>query len=197
MPSPKEELTYTQRLSRNIDTAFAAYRAEEPGADAAVYKAFLAQAHSVAAYNLDGVQTPVVERDIVSRAMIALKEFRGESQASTWFYRIATNEAKRALREFIRHRKRFGSLSIGDEAGEKLPIETEGRVENHDARIYLESLCQGLPPAQAVLVALKQEGFSLKEIAEKTGEPLGTISGRHRLVKSKLRKLHHDPNYRR
>lgn len=197
MPSPEGSLNHTQQLSRDIDSAFADYGAGKPEADAALYKAFLAQAHNVATHNLDWVQVPDVERDIVSRAMMTLKGFRGESQASTWFYRIATNEAKRALRDFIRHRKRFGSLPVGDEDGEKPPLEAEGRSENHDARIYLERLCQGLPPTQAELVALKQEGFSLEEIAEKTGEPLGTIRSRHRLAKSKLRKLHYDPNYRR
>jgi DNA-directed RNA polymerase specialized sigma24 family protein len=37
-------------------------------------------------------------------------------------------------------------------------------------------------------MALKQDGYSLGEIAKKTGEPLGTIQSRYELAKGKLRK---------
>jgi RNA polymerase sigma-70 factor (ECF subfamily) len=188
MPLPNEDRTYTQRLSAAIDEAYQRYALGEPDAESNLYKAFQAQARNVAIHRLDWDRFEEFDRDVVHRAMIKLKGFRGQSKPSTWFFRVAVNEANRALRNHITDRERWQPLTITDEDGEERERQEMARVDNHDARIDLDLLERALPRKQADLMALMQEGYSLAEIARKTNEPLGTIRSRLGVVKEKLRK---------
>lgn len=189
MSLSQEYSTYTQRLSTAIDEAFEGYEVGDLYAEEKLYNALHAQAHNVAIHHLDWDQVPAVERDIVHRAMMKLKGFRGQSRISTWFYRLALNEANRALEAHIIHRKRFVPLITTDEEGEESDPQIEPKPDNHDASIELTKLRRRLRPNQAVVMALMQEGYSLREIALKMGVPVGTIRGRYRLLKEKFRKL--------
>ena len=69
----------------------------------------------------------------------------------------------------------------------------EDKRGNNDARLDFESLVNALPPKQAEVMELKREGQSLAEIASNTGESLGTVRGRYRLAKGKLKKPRKKP----
>lgn len=125
---------------------------------------------------------------------MALVGFRGQSKLSTWFYRLAVNEVNRALKDRIVHRERFEPLVTREPDGEERELAIEAKPDNHNARIDLEQLCRRLSPDQAELISLKQHGYSLEEIGQKTNEPLGTIRSRYRLAKNKLRKRHKPMN---
>lgn len=188
MQASKEVPTYTQRLSSAIDKAFEEYKAGDVDAAAKLYKALQEQAHNVAIHHLDWKQVAVLECDIVHRAMMALKDFRGQSRVSTWFYRLAVNEANRALRDQVNDREHLVPLTTSDDEGEEQERQIEAKRIDHDAIIDLKRLRRRLPPNQAVVVALEQQGFSLSEIAQKMGVPLGTIRGRYRLLKKRVQK---------
>jgi DNA-directed RNA polymerase specialized sigma24 family protein len=49
-------------------------------------------------------------------------------------------------------------------------------------------LRQGIPAKQAQVLDLMAEGYSLEQIAEITGLPLGTVRSRYRLAKDKMRR---------
>lgn len=188
LPNPREADTHTQQLSREIDAAYEARKAGEPNNDERLYRAFLDQARNVARYRVDWSHLPQVGCDIASRAMVKLKGFRGESSVSTWFYRLAVNEAKRALETVISDRNRYVSLTAEDEAEHERQLGIKGMPDDHDTRLDFESRLSRLPLEQAEVISLGREGHSLEEIARKTGLPLGTVRSRHRLAKAKLKK---------
>lgn len=187
---PHENATYTRRLSLEIDAAYADYGPEKPQSAERLYKAFQAQASNIALHRL-GWDDLFIARDIATRAFMALKKFRGDSQISTWFYRLAQNEANRALRQRLEDRSRTVSLN-GDEDGDN-PLEARlpATAINHVASLDVTALRRGLPLEQAEVLALQDEGYSLEQISEKLGKPLGTIRGRYRLAKERMRRKIH------
>ena len=186
-PLPKEGRTRTQRLSRTIDAVYEGYRPGEPDAETRLYEAFRAQARNVVWLTLNR-EDKALAQDIASRALMALDTFRGDCKISTWFFRIAINEGKRALKSHITNRNRLLPLIITGEDGEERDRDIGAINDNHDARIDLDSIRERLPQKQADLITRKQKGYSLAEIAQETNEPLGTIRSRFRLVKEKVRK---------
>ncbi len=129
----------------------------------------------------------------------ALKTFRGESQLSTWIYRIATNTALDRLRNrsFQRIAQKSSSNNLIAEGkietknlwtGEKtLSVEQQLiRQEMHECiRNVVENL---LPNYRTVLVLSEFEELKDKEIAEILGLSLNTIKIRLHRARAKLRK---------
>jgi RNA polymerase sigma factor (sigma-70 family) len=182
-----DESSYTAKLSRAIDAEYADYRPGDAESERRLYDALRAQAANVVYYHLDVSDKDLIST-IVHRAMMALSGFRNKSRFSTWFYKLAQNEAQRALRERIISRKRFVSLTISGEDGEERPRPVEAKRGNNDERIDVDRIRRRLPLKQAELVSFLTEGYSLEEIARKTHVPIGTIRGRYRLLKSKARR---------
>ena len=190
MPNPHEGETYTQGLSRAIDAAYELYRAGEPNGDTRLYEAFRAQARNVIWWKFRRENKALTD-DIARRAFMALGKFRDESRASTWFYRIAKNEASRALKEDIEKRNREVVIDLGDADDDHLGIALMADSTNHGAKLYLEQLAEGLPREQLEVISRWLEGFSLDEVAQATGLPIGTVRSRHRLAKKKMAERAH------
>jgi RNA polymerase sigma factor (sigma-70 family) len=183
----KDDESYTQRLSREIDAANEVYKPGDPESEGRLHHAFRVQARNVASYHDVSRFEPSLANDIASRAMLALPKFRGRSRLSSWFYRIAQNEMKRALRGLIQKRKRDVSIDLDPEEDHAALLELEAKPTNQEAKIEFERLQQSLPPEQAEVLALQLEGNTLGEIAEKIETPLGTVRSRNRLAKAKAR----------
>jgi RNA polymerase sigma factor (sigma-70 family) len=184
--------TYSQALSREIDAAYEAYTAGEPQSSERLYRALKAQASNIVYHRL-GRYDEHLGRQITHRAMLALESFKGKSKLSTWFYAIAQNEANRELRSEITNRNRYVFLDrpVEAEDGTERPkLELEAKPVNQEAEIDFAKLnleLLKLSNEQAQVLSLKREGYSLREIAEKTEEPIGTIRSRYRLAKDKVR----------
>jgi RNA polymerase sigma-70 factor (ECF subfamily) len=127
----------------------------------------------------------------------ALENFRGESQLSTWIYRIATNIAMDRLRSPAF--QRVDQVSMSDELSEAEisggvsfstrqdpPIEKElVRDEMNDCiRGYIEKLPEDF---RAALVLSEYEGLKNNEIAEILGVTLDTVKIRLHRAKAKLK----------
>ncbi len=121
----------------------------------------------------------------------SLENFRGDSQLSTWIYRIATNTALDKMRQ--PSFQRVEQVSISDEIaeakiseGQKPPIEKELiRDEMNDCiRGYIEKLPEDY---RAVLVLSEYEGLKNSEIAEILGVSLDTVKIRLHRAKAKLK----------
>lgn len=54
-----------------------------------------------------GHREPELAGEIAARALLRLRKFRGASQFSTWFYRLARNEAVRAVTESAPREEQF------------------------------------------------------------------------------------------
>ena len=131
----------------------------------------------------------------------ALKTFRGESQLSTWIYRIATNTALDKLRSpsFLQTGQKSlsgesmaeGEIEIIDKdawTGEKIPsIETF--VIRKEMNECIRGLVEKLPKNYRTVVALSElEGFRDDEIAEILGVSIHTAKIRLHRARAQLKK---------
>lgn len=129
----------------------------------------------------------------------AMGDFRGESQLSTWIYRIATNTALDKMRSpsFQRHTQTFTSDTLEEigvlhgttplENGNRLGIEKEFIREdmNQCIRGYVEKLPEDY---RIVLVLSEYEELKNCEIAKILGVSLDTVKIRLHRAREKLKK---------
>ena len=102
-----------------------------------------------------------------------LKNFRFESQFTTWLYRITVNKCKDHLRK-KNVRKIFVPIK---EADEKLDYTSSTEVK--DISVIVMSAISKLPHRLRIPLLLKDiEGFSYQEIAETMNCEIGTVKSR-------------------
>ena len=122
-------------------------------------------------------------QESLAKLCVRLRQFRGDSQFSTWLHRLVVNTCRDAA-----DRKR-------SRVHEQLPEELGAAIEDDPARGVRMSelrreLCDSLAkisPAQAQVIVLKDAyDFTFEEIAAAAGMPVGTAKchahrGRNRL----------------
>ena len=113
-----------------------------------------------------------------------LKNFRFESQFTTWLYRITVNRCKDYLRR-MNVRKIFSPL---DESYEVSEYSTP--VENNDiSKIVMDAIAK-LPVKLRMPLTLKDiEGFSYQEISETLNCEMGTVKSRIFRGREKLKEI--------
>jgi RNA polymerase sigma-70 factor, ECF subfamily len=111
-----------------------------------------------------------VAQEVMLRAWQGITRFQGRSSYFTWLYRIAVNEANRAL---AKRARRPTDVPIGPE---ELQLPTSAAddpsrlAENSELRLALASALDGLPPPLRTAIVLRDvEGFSTQEAAEISG----------------------------
>jgi RNA polymerase sigma-70 factor (ECF subfamily) len=108
----------------------------------------------------------------------------------SWISSVARNRALDELRKLSRRR---GAEDQTEEAVLDLPDDARGEDPQEEAilaeeREWVRAALAGLPPAQRQVIELAYfSGLTQVEIAERTGDPLGTIKTRVRLGMRKLR----------
>lgn len=137
--------------------------------------------------------------DLTQEVLIKVNEtlsyFRGESQLSTWIYRIATNAALDRLRS-PSYKRVIQSCSTDEEAeaqdrnaatGEKTPL-VEPQIFRKEMNECIQGFIQGLPENYRVVLVLSEfEGMKDVEIAETLGISLNTVKIRLHRAKEKLK----------
>jgi RNA polymerase sigma-70 factor, ECF subfamily len=111
-----------------------------------------------------------VAQEVMLRAWQGITRFQGRSSYFTWLYRIAVNEANRAL---ARRARRPQDVPIGPEELQ-LPTspaaDPSRQAENSELRRALASALDRLPPPLRTAIVLRDvEGFSTQEAAEIAG----------------------------
>jgi len=125
-----------------------------------------------------------ISQDVFITVYKNLKNFRFESQFSTWLYRITVNKCKDNLRK-ISVRKIFVPITDADEKSE-FKIMTESK----DISGIVQNAIQKLPVRLRIPLMLKDiEGFSYQEIAETTHSELGTVKSRIFRARESLKKI--------
>lgn len=113
-----------------------------------------------------------------------LKNFRFESQFTTWLYRITVNKSKDYLRK-----KNIRKIFV--------PIKEASGVQNYESvaekrdtsKIVMDAISK-LPNKLKVPLLLKDiEGFSYQEIAETTNCEIGTVKSRIFRAREGLKKI--------
>jgi len=120
------------------------------------------------------------------RAWRGIARFRGQSSYFTWLYRIAVNEANRALEKRAR---RPAGVSIGARELD-LPAapeeEPSRQAENSELRRALGRALAGLPPPLRTALVLRDvEGLSTQEASEIAG--ISQAAFKSRLHQARLR----------
>ena len=122
-------------------------------------------------------------QESLAKLVVRVRQFRGESQFSTWLHRLVVNTCKDFAQAKLARR---AELLVEDEraARDGDPVAAAASAET---RRELGRCLAELPPAQATVVALK-DAFDLgfAEISAATGLPVGTAKcyahrGRERL----------------
>ena len=128
----------------------------------------------------------------------SLETFRGESQLSTWIYRIATNATLDRLREpSVRHGREkllpveaIAEIKADEDirTGELKPS-TEQRLIRDEMNGCIREIIQTLPEQyRSVIVLSEMEGLKDGEIAEILGLTLQAAKVRLHRARAKLRK---------
>ncbi len=127
----------------------------------------------------------------------ALKDFRGESQLSTWIYRIATNTALDRVRspDFKRSVQEASvdenEIDIEDQdiwTGKKIPLPDQQLIRK-EMNECIRGIVDGLPENyRTVLVLSELEGFTTAEISEVVCISLDTVKIRLHRARMRLRK---------
>lgn len=139
-------------------------------------------------------------QDALIRALRALPNFRGDSQLSTWVYRITVNAWKNRVRA---EKSRgfwktisFGAFGNGDDddkpdfepKGDDAPLDTDLEKEG-TARMVQAALLQLDADDRAIVVLREIEERSYGEIGEVLGLAEGTVKSRLFRARAKLKLL--------
>jgi len=144
------------------------------------------------AYNILGSQglAEDVTQDVFLKIWQKIDGYRPDrAQVNTWLSRITRNRSIDLLRK---HRHANLEVSWADAAADLSPdgATPEERVEIKLTKSRVRQALMQLPPEQRTVLALAYfKNMSQSEIAEASGEPLGTIKTRVRLAMQKLRGL--------
>jgi RNA polymerase sigma-70 factor (ECF subfamily) len=163
-----EDLDLVQRFQRGDVTAF----------DLLVTK-YQSKIYDIAHhYTRNAEDAYDLAQEVFERAFKSLGAFRKKSSFYTWLYRIAVN----ACIDYVRKRSRLQAVPIEEwacsydlrNAGPSYsPAEA---VELQELKHQITKAIDQLPPKQkAAFILKRQEGLSLKEIAEIFGRSEGTI----------------------
>lgn len=127
-------------------------------------------------------------QEVFAKVSQALPHFRGDSNVSTWVYRIATNTAFDRLRS--PSFRRAGQVSLESQkpmAEKSTGIEQElvRREMNDCIRRYVEKL----PPSyRSVVILSEDEGLTNQEIADALGISLDTVKIRLHRARGRLKR---------
>jgi RNA polymerase sigma-70 factor, ECF subfamily len=181
--------------------------ADQPAADAADTEASLiarAQAGDVNAFERlssayadrlfmlllrllgDRAEAEDVAQEVMLRAWRGIARFRGNSSYFTWLYRIAVNEANRALEKRAR---RPPATPIGTDELQLPGSAADDPSRQAETRELRRALAQALvelpPPLRSAIVLRDVEGLSTQEAAEIAG--IGQAAFKSRLHQARLR----------
>jgi RNA polymerase sigma-70 factor, ECF subfamily len=127
-----------------------------------------------------------VAQEVMLRAWRGIAHFRGRSSYFTWLYRIAVNEANRALE---RRARRPPGVPLGpDELQLPAPAadEPSRQAEANELRMALSQALAELPPPLRTAIVLRDvEGLSTREAADIAG--VNQAAFKSRLHQARLR----------
>jgi RNA polymerase sigma-70 factor (ECF subfamily) len=124
--------------------------------------------------NVTGVDD--IAQEVFITVFKNLKQFRFESQFSTWLYRITINKCKDHLRKVAVRNIFTGFKDSGSDESEP---NYEMKTEHKDISEFVQDAIKKLPSKLRIPLVLKDiEGFSYQEIAETVQCDLGTVKSR-------------------
>ncbi|HUE82804.1 MAG TPA: sigma-70 family RNA polymerase sigma factor [Pyrinomonadaceae bacterium] len=157
-----------------------------------LFEAYQHRVYSIAIYSFGGDRTAAsdVTQQIFLKLLTSIGQFRGQSEFTTWLYRLVVN----ACIDEQRRRRRFlplGESVAMDRLADKRPQERRyARVEIADS---VQAAIGDLKPKLRMPILLRYiEGLPYEEIAQVLGCSKGTVASRlNRGHKALARRLAH------
>ena len=161
------------------DIAFAAWKAQ-PSAktEGALYKE-LHRFASILVWKRLGRRDPELATNIVHQAFEKIKQFRGDSQFSTWFYKLAFN----MIGHEIRRVKKL-AMQTSDEFLENSP--DSSRLP--DRELLTKELLASIEEPERTILRGRLDGRNREEVAKELGVSLETLKSKWRKLRSRLTK---------
>jgi RNA polymerase sigma-70 factor (ECF subfamily) len=123
-------------------------------------------------------------QEALAKVCVRLKQFRGESQFSTWLHRLVVN----TCRDAAERRKARSHERLGDDLEAGWGDDPASVAGNSELRRELCDSLAGVSPQQAQVVLLKDAlGYSFEEIAAAAGMPVGTAKCHAHRGRARLR----------
>ena len=123
-------------------------------------------------------------QEALAKVCVRLKQFRGESQFSTWLHRLVVN----TCRDAAERRKARSHDPLGDDLEAGWGDDPASVAGNSELRRELCDSLAGVSPQQAQVVLLKDAlGYSFEEIAAAAGMPVGTAKCHAHRGRARLR----------
>ena len=118
------------------------------------------------------------------KAWNGLDGFRGESQVSTWLYRIATNEAL----TFISTKYARMSLSSVDYENEMIQnLTADNYFDGNEAELLLQKAILTLPEKQRLVFNMKYfDDITYEEMEKITGTSVGALKASYHIAVQKV-----------
>lgn len=160
-----------------------------------IYEAFQPKILRYLTRLIGEVEAEDLTQEILIKVSDALPGFRGESQLSTWIYRIATNVALDRLRSpsyklAIQTCSTSEEIEVEDRNAltvEKTPL-VEPQIFRKEMNECIQGFIQKLPENYRVVLILSEfEGLKDGEIAETLGISSGAVKIRLHRAREKLR----------
>lgn len=125
-------------------------------------------------------------QEITYQVWKAYSGFRGDSQFSTWLYRIALNTAI----VFLKSEKKRSFIENEDFTDYKI-IQDEYDLEKEEKMAVMYNAINQLNPIDKAFIFYYLEDFSGKEIAEQMGISEGNVRVKMNRAKNKLKDILH------
>lgn len=124
-----------------------------------------------------------LQQEIIIQLWKSYSNFKGESQFSTWMYRVAVNTAITFLRKRKQALQTFTGETVPDAADEEYSPEKDQQLEAFYKAV------QELNPVEKALIFYFMEGLSHKETGKNLGIGEGNVRVKLNRTKEKLQKI--------
>ena len=134
-------------------------------------------------YSSDSIPFEDLRQEVYINIWKGLDQFRADSKASTWIYRIAINTALMAIRT---GKKKINTVPIDSMV---LNISQETENSHKDRLEILNNLIEKLDDIEKAIILLWLDEYSYEEIAEAMGLKKSNVATKIFRIKEKLSKL--------
>jgi RNA polymerase sigma-70 factor (ECF subfamily) len=154
-----------------------------------LFETYKDSVYSIAVYSAGGDQSIAddVTQQIFLKLFTAIKQFRGDSEFSTWLYRLVVNAC---MDERRRRRRLFSWSEVFQKKDGFIGTSQEKEFDRHEVAAAVQKAISQLKPQFRLPILLKYvEGFSYDEIANVMGCTKGTVASRLNRGHAQLAKI--------
>jgi RNA polymerase sigma-70 factor, ECF subfamily len=139
-----------------------------------------------------------VAQDVFLALFRALQNFRGDSQLSTWIYRVVVNHCKnrrlyRKRRAEDRHEPLEGDMQDDEKPQRQLAADqpdTDALTRKDEAEVLLREGLEKLDEEQRAIIVMRDvDDMAYEEIADILGVPRGTVKSKLHRARAELAKV--------